>query len=98
MVKQFLSAMTKYIAGLFAHWCIAMNKYINDNNIKVITISECHGKVQGFGNYVIYCAHSSILGCSLLIHKQVNSYEVKITPRKGVDCCFAAISIKKRKF
>ena len=34
----------------------------------------------------------------LLIHKQLNSNEVKKTPRKGVDYCFAAISIEKRTF
>ena len=73
------------------------DKYINDNNIKVISISEGHGKFQGFDNYDIYRAHSNKLGCSLLIHKQLNSYEVEITPREGVDCCFAAISIEKRK-
>ena len=68
-MKQFLLAMSINIAGLSAHSCIAMDKYINDNNIKVITISESHGKFQGFGNYDIYRAHSNKLGCSLLIHK-----------------------------
>ena len=97
-MKQFLLAMTINIAGLSAHSCIAMEKYINDNNIKVITISESHEKFQGFGNYAIYRAHSNKLGCSLLIHKQLSSYEVKMTPREGVDCCFAAISIEKRTF
>ena len=87
--------MTLNIAGLSAHWCIAMDKYENDT-IVVITISESHAKFQGFGNYDIYRAHSNKLGCSLLKHKQLNSYEVKITPREGVDCCFAAISIEKR--
>ena len=98
VMKQFLLAMTINIAGLSAHSCIAMDKYINDNNIKVITISESDGKFQGSENYDIYRAHSNNLGCSLLIHKQLNSYEVKIAPRKVVDCCFAAISIEKRKF
>ena len=80
------------------HYCIiAMDKYINGNNRKDITVSESHGNFLGFGNY-IYRAHSNKLGCSLLIRKQLNSYEVKITPREGVDCCFAAISIEKRKF
>ena len=86
------------IAGLSAQSCIAMDKYIIENNIKAITVSESHGKFQGFSNYDIYRAHSNKLGCSLLIHKQLNSYEVKITPREGVDCCFAAISFEKRKF
>ena len=97
-MKQFLLAMTINIAGLSAHSCIAMDKYINDNNINGITISESHGKFQGFGNYDVHRAHSNKLGCSLLIHKHLNSYEVKRTPREGVDCCFAAISIEKRKF
>ena len=74
-----------------------MEQYTNDNYIKAITISESHGKFQGFGNYDIYRAHSNKLGCSLLIHKQLNSYEMKITQREGVNCCFAAISIGKRK-
>ena len=95
-MKQFLLAMTINFAGLSAHSCIAMDKYINDNNIKVITISESHGTFQDFGNYDIYRAHSNKLGCSLHIHKQLNSYEVKITPRECIDCCFAAISIGKR--
>ena len=30
--------------------------------------------------------------------KKLNSYEVKITPKEGVDCCFAATSIEKMKF
>ena len=90
--------MTINIARLSAHSCISMDKYINESNIKVITISESHGTFQGFSNYDIYRAHSNKLGCSLLTHKQLNSYEVKITPREGVDCCFAAIFIKKRKF
>ena len=98
VIKQFLLVMIINIAGLSSHSCFAMDKYLNDNNIKVITISESHGKFQGFGNYDIYRAHSNKLGCSLLIHKQLNSYEEKITPREGVDCCFAAISIEKRKF
>ena len=97
-MKQFLLVMTINIAGLYAHSCIAMDKYINDNIIKSITISESHGKYQGFENYDIYRAHSNNFGCSLLIHKQLNFHEVKITPREGVDCCFAAISIEKRKF
>ena len=98
VMKQFLLAMTINIAGLSVHSCIAMDKYINDNNIKVITISGSHGKFQSFGNYDIYRAHSNKLGCSFLIHKQLISFEVKIPPREGVDCCFAAISIEKRKF
>ena len=97
-MKQYLLAMTKNIAGLSAHSCIAMDKYINDNNIKIFTISESHRKFQGFGNYDTYRAHSNKLGCSLLIHKKLNSYEVKITPRKHVDCCSAAISFEKKKF
>ena len=97
VMKQFLLAMTINIAGLSAHSCNAMDEYINDNNIKIITISESHRKFQGFGNYDIDRAHSKKLGCSLLIHKQLISYEMKITPREGVDCCFAAISIEKRK-
>ena len=98
VMKQFLLAMSINIAGLSAHSCIAMDIYPNDNNIKVITISESHGNFQGFGNYDIYHAHSNKLDCSLLIHKQLNSYEVKITPSEGVDCCLAEISIEKRKF
>ena len=94
-MKQFHLAMTIDIAGLSAHSCIAMDKYMNDNNIKFITISEGHRKFQGFGNYDIYCAHSNKLCCSSLIHKHLNSYEVKISPTEGVDCCFAAISIEK---
>ena len=74
-----------------------MDEYINYNNKKVISVSQSHGKFQGFGNYDIYRAHSNKHGCSLLIHKQLNSYEVKITPREDVDCCFAAISVEKRK-
>ena len=70
-MKQFLLAMTLDIAGLSAHSCIAMDKYIIDNNIKVITVSESHQKFQGFGNYDIYRAHSKKLGCSLLIHKTI---------------------------
>ena len=97
-MKQFFLAMTINIAGLSAHSCITMDKNINDNNIKLITISESHGNFQGFGNYDIYRAHSKKLACSFLIHKQLNSYEVKLTPREGVDCCFAAISFEKRKF
>ena len=54
VMKQFLLAMTINIAGLSAHSCIAMDKYINDNNKKVITISESHEKFQGFGNYDSY--------------------------------------------
>ena len=61
-------------------------------------VSESHGYFQGFGNYDIYRAHSNKLGCSMLIHKQLNSYEVKIIPREGVDCCFAVISIEKKNF
>ena len=98
VMKQFLLAMTMSIAGLSPHSCIAMDKYINDNNPKIITVSESHGKFQGFGNYDIYRAHSNKLGCSLVIHKQLNSYEVKISPREGVDCCFAATSFEKRTF
>ena len=98
VMKQFLLAMTINIAGLSAHSCIAMEKYTNDNNIKGMTISESHGKFQGFGDYDNYRAHSNKLGCSLLIHKQLYSYEVKLTPFEGVDCCFAAISIEKRIF
>ena len=75
-----------------------MDKYINNNNIKVITVSESHGKFHCVGNYDIYRAHSNILGCSLLINKQLNSDEVKQTPRERVDCSFAAISIETRKF
>ena len=78
VMKQFLLALTINIAGLSAHSCIVVDKYKNDNNIKVNTISENHGKFQGFGNYDIYSAHSNKLGFSLLIHKQLNSYEVKI--------------------
>ena len=96
-MKQFLLAMTINIVGLSAHSCIAMDKHINDNNIKTITVSESHGKFQGFRNYDIYRAHSNKHGGSLLIHKQLNSYELKITHREGVDCCFTAISIEKRK-
>ena len=98
VMRQFLLAMTINIAGLSAHSCIALDEYKNDNNIKVLPISESQGKFQGFGNYDIYRAHSNKLGCSWLIHKQLNSYGVKITPRKGLDCCFAAISIEKGKF
>ena len=90
--------MTINMAGLSANSCITMYKYINDNITKGITVSESHGNFQGFGNYDIYRAHSNKLGCSLLIHKQLNSYEVKITPIEGVDCCFAAIAIEKRTF
>ena len=86
VMKQFLLAMTINIAGLSAHSCIAMDKYINDSNTKVITVSESHGKFQGFGNYDIFRAHSNKLGCSLLINKQLISYEVKITLREVVDC------------
>ena len=74
---QFLLAMTIDIAGLSAHPCIAMDEDINDNYKIVITNFESHGKFQGFGNYHVYRAHSNKLGCSLLIHKQLNSYEVK---------------------
>ena len=97
-MKQLLSGMTINIAGLSAHSCIAMEFKINDNNIKVHTVSESHRRFQSFGNYDIYRAHSNKLGCSLLIHKQLNSYEVKITPREGVVCCSAAISNEKRTF
>ena len=45
----------------------------------------------------ISTAHSNKLGCSVLIHKQLNSYEVRRTPRGGVDCCFAAIPVEKTK-
>ena len=55
-MKQFFLDMTKNSAGLSAHSCIAMDKYINDNNKNVITVSESHGKLQGFGNYDIYIA------------------------------------------
>ena len=64
----------------------------------IASIQNFYRCIQGFGNYDIYRAHSNKLGCSLLIHKQLNSYEVKITPRESVDCCFAAISIEKREF
>ena len=90
-MKQFLLAMTIKIAGLSAHSCIALDKYTNDNNIKVITVSESHEKLQDFGNYDIHRAHSNKLCCSLLIHKQLISHELKITPKEGVDCFFAAI-------
>ena len=33
----------------------------------------------------------------MLIHKQLTSYEMKIPPREGFDCCIAAVSIEKRK-
>ena len=95
-MKQFLLTMTINIAGFSAYSCIAMDNYINYNNKKVITVSESQRNFQSFGNYEIYRNHSSKLGCSVLIHKQLNSYEVKITPREGVDCCFAAVSIEKR--
>ena len=95
-MKQFLLAMTINIAGISAHSCIAIDKYINDNNMKVITICERHGKFQGFSNYDIYRAHLNKLGCSLFIKKQLTSYGVKITPREGVDYCFEAISTEKR--
>ena len=97
-MKQLLSGMTINIAGLSAHSCIAMEFKINDNNIKFHTVSESHRRFQSFGKYDIYRAHSNKLGCSLLIHKQLNSYEVQITPREGVDCCSAAISNEKRTF
>ena len=35
-MKQFLLAMSVSIAGLSAHSCIAIDKYKNDNNMKVI--------------------------------------------------------------
>ena len=50
VMNQFLLAMTINIAGLSAHSCIAMDKYVNDNNINVITVSESHEKFQGLGN------------------------------------------------
>ena len=75
-----------------------MDKYVHDNNIKVITISESLGKFQGFGNYDIYRAHSNKLGCSLLIHKQLNSYEVKITPREGLIAVLQQSLLKKENF
>ena len=62
VMKQFLLAMTINIADLSARSCIAMDMYINDNNIKVFTVSESHGKFQRFGNYGIYRAHSNKLG------------------------------------
>ena len=51
VMKQFLLALTINIAGLSAHSCIAMDKYINDNNIKVITVSENHGHFQGENSF-----------------------------------------------
>ena len=77
VMKQFFLAMTNNIAGLSAHSCIAMDKYLNDNKIKVFTVSESRGKFQGFYNYDIYRVHSNKLGCSWLIHRQLNSYEIK---------------------
>ena len=98
VMKQFFFAMTIKIAGLSDHSCFAVDKYTNDNNIKVLTVSECHEKFQSFDNYVIYRTHSNELGCSLIVNKQLNSYEVKITTRESVDGCFAAIPIEKRNF
>ena len=97
-MNPFLLAMTINIAGLSAHSCIALDKYINQNDISVVTISESYGKFQGFDNYDIYRAPSDKHGSSLLMHKKLGSYEVKIPPRKGVDSCFAVIKIGKRKF
>ena len=36
VMKQFFVAMTINIAGLSAHSCIVLDKYKNDNNIKII--------------------------------------------------------------
>ena len=77
-MKQLLLAMTINIAGLSAQSCIAMDKHMNDNNVKTITISESHGKFEGFGNYERYLPRPfKRTRFSLLIHTQLNSYEVK---------------------
>ena len=40
VMKQFLLAMTINIAGLYAHSCIAMDKYINDYPKVVIALGK----------------------------------------------------------
>ena len=86
------------IAGLSTHSCLALDKYINDNDIAIVAVSESYGEITGFENYMCYMSNESPKkhSSALFIHKKYSSYQINYSEREGVDCCFAVLTVHRK--
>ena len=64
------------IAGFSLRSISSLDRYINDNSIHLVAVSESHGRMLGFKNYDVYKSRVQTNGWVLLVNNHLKSYEV----------------------
>ena len=72
-------------AGFSMQSSLSLDRYINDDCIDLVAVSESQSQMSGFKNYDMYKSRVQTHGCVLFVNNHLKSYELKEPCFENVD-------------